>query len=673
MNTAMEIDWQEDDHDRTANNSNTTAATASSAEPETFVYKSQPTDQIPRDTVTHLIIDKSVKTIEDHAFEGCPLLVNVVFNQGLQVIGKAAFNRCSNLKEVIVSMPLISLKKIGNFAFFYCRSLVAVPADLLRHVKEIGSGAFEYCDSLVDLHLPEGLLSISDSLFRLCTALRQIIIPSTVVVIGKKSFYGCKLLETVTLSNNSKLEIIGNGAFQSCQSLQELLALPPTLVSIGNVAFCQSSIAHIQLPEGLLILGASAFALCRTLGWISIPSTLRTIASGSFEGCSSLVEVHFKEGLQRIGQRAFAKCPRISAIALPQSLCFMEDGAFSDCDSLLGVELPILHTALQMALPPTSIGNVPMLQRRSCFADCNNLVNVCIPINMNHSAEDAFSDCDKLLLDQNQHHHIDAQQIVSLALQPSEKLRRRFVNLPIHEVCYYASTMTVDDLSLALEASSPFSSSEALLTDPFGMTPLHIVSTSTRLRGDMMRILLYHLPVNCLWTKDKHGRTVMDYLLFHNSKRAVPLIKMVLQKAIKHELNDWGIDERWMSDFCRCVEEIPCDYDVKDSRQHVDSLIGRLTQYLRIEVTSIVELAVWKGAIVLCDKEQEKDQAHQHRTGCRMRCGSNIVLGNVIEYLWDNESETSLSSSFVPLSSSLYDDERIIAMTELVEEMRHDY
>mmetsp|Transcript_36710 Transcript_36710/g.89066 ORF Transcript_36710/g.89066 Transcript_36710/m.89066 type:complete len:613 (-) Transcript_36710:113-1951(-) len=589
--------------------------TTNNDDQEPFVYTGQPAHQIPR-TVTHVIVAESVLKIKKNAFEDCILLEEVQFNRGLQIIGDNAFRKCFHLQTV--SLP-VTLEKIGKAAFSRS-SLIGI--DLL-HVKDIGSGAFSFCDSLVDVYLPEGLVTISDSLFYYCEALRQITIPSTVEVIGTRAFAGCNLLENVKFNN--KLEIIGNGAFTACESLSAI-TLPPTLVRIGEAAFYDSPIAQIHLPEGLLFLGSSAFACCRELRSVKIPSTLERIEYVSFAFCSSLTEVHFQEGLKTIGQKAFLSCTLISAIALPRSLCVVEAEAFCSCKSLLGVELPMHPTDSQLIAPTSNSQSV-------CFSSCNNLVNVCIPTHLSSSTDEAFKECKRL------RNTSDGQ------FQP-EKLRSRFVNLPIHEVCYYASTTTVDDLSLAVESSS-----SGPLIDPMGMTPLHIVATSAQLRADMMTRLLDNLPVNCRWSKDKHGRTVMDYLLFHNSERAVPLIKMVLRKAIEHEMNGWGM-KTWTSDLSCCVEDIPCGYDLEDRRQHVDMVVGRLSRYLGVEITSIVELAIWKVAIHELARD---DQEHQgNRTDCRMRCGSDVVLGNVIEYLWDTEPETSLSSAFVPSCSSLY-------------------
>jgi hypothetical protein len=45
------------------------------------------------------------------------------------------------------------------------------------------------------------------------SGLKSILIPSSVVVLGKESFYSCESLGSVTFENGSRLERIGQSAF----------------------------------------------------------------------------------------------------------------------------------------------------------------------------------------------------------------------------------------------------------------------------------------------------------------------------------------------------------------------------------------------------------------------------------------------------------------------------
>jgi len=547
------------------------------------------------------------------------------------------------------SFPSTNAIRIEAFAFSNCKSLVEMDLRTLR-IQDIGARAFENCPSLTNFLFPEeGLESISDSLLAVCTSLQEIKIPNTVVVIGQGAFLRCENLrhvsflgknddedETTTSCSTSKLVIIGNNAFHCCRSLVELL-LPSTVVSIGGNAFSNAiALSNLELPEGLMVLGRGAFTKCKSLYSVSIPSTLNKIERASFNHCHSLAEVMFQEGLKTIAGLAFVDTS-LSGVVFPRSLSLVEHGAFGPRGQLLGMEIP-MHTDLHFVAASAS--------GSPCFSSCQDLVNVCIPTNMDHSADHAFSQCHRLRW---KNHSIEGSEF-----RP-ELLRKRFVNLPIHEVCYYASTMTVVDLSLALKSSQGDSQECRCTVDAFGMTPFHIVVTSARLHEGMLALLLDHMPVDSIWTRDRHDQTMMDYLVKHGSKRALPLIKMVLQKAIDHEMDSWGrIPVGWISDLSRCVRDIQGEPNVRARpqvwKEHVDPVMRRLARYLGIETTSIAELAVWKMAIrQLTSLDEQEDPVT--RTECRMRCGSEIVLGNVMGYLWNSLDGVPFPA---PHCSSLY-------------------
>jgi hypothetical protein len=65
--------------------------------PNVFIYRGETKDEIPRD-VTHVKVDPSVKEIHNHAFQDCRSLVKVEFSEGLERIGRCAFNL--NLKHI---------------------------------------------------------------------------------------------------------------------------------------------------------------------------------------------------------------------------------------------------------------------------------------------------------------------------------------------------------------------------------------------------------------------------------------------------------------------------------------------------------------------------------------------------------------------------------------------
>ena len=65
---------------------------------EFFLYKGQDTP-VPR-SVEHLVVDSSVTSIEDEAFQGLENLKTVKLPHSLISIGNHAFNGCTNLASI---------------------------------------------------------------------------------------------------------------------------------------------------------------------------------------------------------------------------------------------------------------------------------------------------------------------------------------------------------------------------------------------------------------------------------------------------------------------------------------------------------------------------------------------------------------------------------------------
>ena len=89
------------------------------------------------------IDEKTVVSIEPHAFKGCMQLTSVTLPDSVSTIGNWAFQGCSNLTEVNLPGRLTS---IGDYAFHSCTSLntIHIPKTVIR----IGSYAFESCTGL---------------------------------------------------------------------------------------------------------------------------------------------------------------------------------------------------------------------------------------------------------------------------------------------------------------------------------------------------------------------------------------------------------------------------------------------------------------------------------------------------------------------------------------------
>ena len=72
------------------------------------------------------------------------------------------------------------------------------------------------------------------------------------------------------------LTTLADGAFNLCTSLNNV-GWSPALTSIGENAFNNTGFTSITIPEGVTSIGFQAFAYCAKLGSITFPATLQTV------------------------------------------------------------------------------------------------------------------------------------------------------------------------------------------------------------------------------------------------------------------------------------------------------------------------------------------------------------------------------------------------------------
>ena len=163
-------------------------------------------------------VPDGVNAIGDGAFLFCRSLTGVTLPEGVSSIGARAFEGCVSLGEA--TLPG-SVTRIGRGAFRGCRSLRTFR--MPEHPVDFDGGVFTDCPALADeagmvvvnrvLHaylgtgstaaVPEGVTELNGDLhngvFMGKSALRRVLLPSTLRRIRGCAFYGCTNLEEVTL------------------------------------------------------------------------------------------------------------------------------------------------------------------------------------------------------------------------------------------------------------------------------------------------------------------------------------------------------------------------------------------------------------------------------------------------------------------------------------------
>lgn len=159
--------------------------------------------------------------------------------------------------------------------------------------------------SVADVEIPStatlngkvySVVSIGDSAFIGCTALKSVRFEASIKSIRSHAFAYCTALKSVQFE--APIESIGDGAFLECTELGEV-ELPASIISIGTAAFLGcAKWETVKLGNSVVSIGENAFALCKNLKSVTIPSSVQTIGENAFhfghggEG-KQLVELHY--------------------------------------------------------------------------------------------------------------------------------------------------------------------------------------------------------------------------------------------------------------------------------------------------------------------------------------------------------------------------------------------
>ncbi len=281
-----------------------------------------------------------IATTGTETFKGCSSLSSVEISGALKRIGTATFSDCESLTSVrFLDSCKTSLTNIEDDAFRNCVSLNGFSLSGLSVLESVGS-RFMFVDSVstsgkdmrasssglltTRVTLPASLKSIGQSAFGNQTALQTVDISgsdSKLSVVGDGAFIGCSSLRQIDLGVSVSALVVENSAFEGCSSLQRA-TLPKTMTTVSERAFKDCSMLSSFVLRGSgssawAILGNEAFAGCALLNSMDLSSTkISLIGSSAFAGCASLTLVTLPESLTALGDRAFAGCSALATVSL---------------------------------------------------------------------------------------------------------------------------------------------------------------------------------------------------------------------------------------------------------------------------------------------------------------------------------------------------------------------
>lgn len=213
-------------------------------------------------------IQKTVSLIDSYCFAGCSKLKNITIEDGASYeLDSYAFSECSSLTNEDVHNIMEHYKSISSYIFQKCTNLTDVSVsrfweemfsgctNLIKAVsligKPTGNYVFENCTNLQEVRFADGTDTIGYALFRSCTSLKTVYLPSSITTATYNSltdsgssniFYGCTALEDVQLGQDWNMSlritvstnITVNSMVAMFNSLKDLTGTTAKTLTLGS-------------------------------------------------------------------------------------------------------------------------------------------------------------------------------------------------------------------------------------------------------------------------------------------------------------------------------------------------------------------------------------------------------------------------------------------------------
>ncbi len=280
-----------------------------------------------------------------------------------------------------------------------------VLGDYTFPVYSVAAGVFDQNETVESITVAEGISRLLPGAIFGCDHLKELNLPSTL----KMESYGfssiteapesCYALETLTVAPGNPYIRLVDGVLYTADRTT-LLYCPP-----------MNGITALTVPDGVEVIGTSAFAYHTTLQKLILPASVKELGHWALNGTESLQEVQMP-GVERIGQYAIATSG-LKHLSLPAGLRDLWHGALNEtklqtitvdpANGIYRVENGVLigegvahkfalGTQNQHLIIPADVTKI----EGTAFADADQLKEITFPAGLKEIGSSAFSGCDAL-------------------------------------------------------------------------------------------------------------------------------------------------------------------------------------------------------------------------------------------------------------------------------------
>lgn len=240
-------------------------------------------------------------------------------------------------------------------------------------------------------------------------------------VVGVDGFSYYPYILDVVFEEGSQLKYIGS--FKGCTGINRIINFPETVETIADYAFYGCTmLQELTLSSNLKYIGVSAFELCKSLESITLPKSLKVIREYAFRNCANydnwgnfmgggLESVVFEDGVDfytngvyGFYNNVFDGCANLKSVSLPKNTpggFIIPWGTFLWCGNLKSIEFPVNTTSIgQMAFFYTGIEKLDFthitsdkiyLEGYYTFGGCKSLKTVTANSNLTFGSSSLYT------------------------------------------------------------------------------------------------------------------------------------------------------------------------------------------------------------------------------------------------------------------------------------------
>lgn len=289
-------------------------------------------------SVQNINLGSKIETIGDHAFEGCVNVKSLVIPNSVKTIKTWAFRDCKGLESVTIGNKVDS---IAGYAFTGCEALKSI--SFPDNVTYLGESVMSRCKGLQNITIGKGIKDVLSYSFENCAELASVVLGENVESIGYNAFNGCAKLSEITFSD--KVRNIDASAFNGTAWLNNQ---EEGIVYAGPVAFKYKGGmpqgTNISFKEGTKAIANDLFYYFgSSIASVQFPSSLEVIGTWAFYKAVNLKDVVIPDNVEIVGERAFSNCTNLESVIFGKNFRELGDGTFVDVPNLKNVTVKAVN------------------------------------------------------------------------------------------------------------------------------------------------------------------------------------------------------------------------------------------------------------------------------------------------------------------------------------------